>query len=115
MGESVIALTGIRAQGRHGANPGERDAPQEFVVDVRVEVTAAADALAETADYAAVAGLVRETVAATSFVLLETLAGAVATAVRACPGVRRATVVVHKPGAAGELGIGDVAVEATRG
>jgi len=33
---SRITVAGIRAEGRHGANPGERDSAQPFVVDLDV-------------------------------------------------------------------------------
>ena len=35
---SRLFLTGIAASGRHGANPGEKDRAQDFVVDLDVEV-----------------------------------------------------------------------------
>ena len=38
---SRLFLTGITASGRHGANPGEKDQAQDFVVDLDVEVEVA--------------------------------------------------------------------------
>jgi dihydroneopterin aldolase len=95
-----LFLTGIGARGRHGANPGEKDEPQEFVIDLDVEVRVGGDALARTADYRALVRTARETVEATSFDLLESLAEAVARAVAEREGVVRATAIVHKPAAA---------------
>jgi dihydroneopterin aldolase len=100
-------------EGRHGANPGEKDAPQEFVVDLDVEVRVRGDDLGATVDYRGLAALAREAVATSSFDLLETLASHVAGQAAAHPGVVRATAVVHKPAAAASIGIDGVAAAAT--
>jgi dihydroneopterin aldolase len=113
MATSRVFLSGIRAAGRHGVNPGEKDAAQEFVVDLDVEVTVAADRIDATADYRRLASEARETIAGGSFDLLETLAEAVAAAVVALPRVVSATAVVHKPAAARSLSIDGVAAAAT--
>jgi dihydroneopterin aldolase len=105
---ATLELKGIRASGRHGASSGETDHPQEFVVDLEVEVDVKADALDKAADYRAVIELVRKTVESESFVLLETLAGAVAGAVRAVPRVRVVRATVHKIEAAKRLGLDDI-------
>jgi dihydroneopterin aldolase len=110
---SRLFLTGIGASGRHGANPGEKDAPQGFVVDLDVEVDVAADALDGTADYRGLIAVARETVEGGSFDLLESLALAVAEAVAARPGVVRATAIVHKPAAARSNEVEGVAAAAT--
>jgi dihydroneopterin aldolase len=110
-----IGLAGIRAQGPHGANPGERDRPQTFVVDVDTVVETSADELEGTLDYRTLAITVRQTVEETSYVLLESLAQAIAEAVGAYPNVLEATAIVHKPSAAASLGVDDVAAEATVG
>ena len=113
MGTVHLFLSGIRASGRHGANPGERDEPQEFVVDLDVEIQASGDELARTADYRGLTQSAREAVGTESFVLLETLAEAVANAAVVHPGVSRVTAVVHKPSAMRSLGIEGVAAAAT--
>jgi dihydroneopterin aldolase len=95
-----LFLTGIGAFGRLGANPGERDASQEVVIDLDVEVDPVGDALAGTADYRTLIGTARDVVAEGSFELVESLAEAVARAVVAAGGVVRATAIVHKPAAA---------------
>ncbi|MDP9243109.1 MAG: dihydroneopterin aldolase [Actinomycetota bacterium] len=110
-----LFLSGIRASGRHGANEGERDEPQEFVVDLDVEVDAAEDELGATADYRELAATAREVVEKESFVLLETLAEAVATRAAELPGALRATAVVHKPAAMRSIGIDGVAAAASAG
>ncbi len=113
MAETRIFLRGIRAAGRHGANPGERDAEQEFVVDLEVTVDLGhGDDLGDTIDYRIAANAVREVVRSTSFVLVERLAEAVAREVFGLPRVVGAAAVVHKPGAAASLRVDDVAVEA---
>ena len=107
-----IRLTGIPAAGRHGANPGERDEPQEFVVDVEVVVDPGDDVLGDTLDYRELKSVVQRTIFDESHVLLETIARSVVVAVRADPRVRSARVLVHKPAAQRSLGVGDVSVEA---
>jgi dihydroneopterin aldolase len=112
---TTIRVGGIRATGRHGANPGERAEPQAFVVDLEVEVMDRGDHLAETADYREIVAVARGVIEDRSLVLLETMARAVADAVSAVKGVHRARAVVHKPSAATSLGVGDVSVEAVSG
>jgi dihydroneopterin aldolase len=95
-----LFLTGIDAAGRHGANPGERDAPQAFVVDLDVEVDPADDRLSATADYRTLIETAREVVRRESFDLLETLAHEIARRLSEAPGVTSVSAVVHKPSAA---------------
>lgn len=113
MTTSRLFLTGIRGIGRHGANPGEKDSPQEFVVDLDVEVDVAEDSLEGTADYRELIRAARGVVEGGSFDLLETLAHAVAQAVAHRAGVVRATAVVHKPSAAASNDVQGVAAAAT--
>jgi dihydroneopterin aldolase len=110
-----LFLTGIVCEGRHGANPGEKDAPQPFVVDLDLEVDVAGDGIDDTADYRKITGAAREAVATTSFDLLESIADAVAWAVHRMDHVTRVTAVVHKPNAARSIGIDGVAAAATAG
>jgi 7,8-dihydroneopterin aldolase/epimerase/oxygenase len=110
-----IFLSGIRASGRHGANPGEQDEPQELVIDLDLEIDVDADDIAATADYRRLATRAHEVVRDRRFDLIESLAGAVAEAIAAEPHVMRATAVVHKPAAARSLGIDGVAAAATAG
>lgn len=108
-----LYMTGIAASGRHGANPGEKETAQDFVVDLDVEVEVRRDELASTADYRGLIGTARETVERESFELLESLADAVATAVLAHDGVRTVRAIVHKPAAARSNDAQDVAAAAT--
>ena len=113
MDEARIFLTGIACAGRHGANPGEKESEQPFVVDLDVDVDVGADDLSRTVDYRRIADVARAVVGQRSFDLLESIAWAVADAVSAMPRVRRATAVVHKPNAARSIGIDGVAAAAT--
>ena len=113
MSRRRLFLSGIRAEGRHGARPGEKDEPQPFVVDLDLEVDVAEDRIAGTADYRGIADAVREVVELESFDLIESLAEAIATRVASLSRVAAATAVVHKPTAASRLGIDGVAAAAT--
>src|SRR5436853_7027366 len=94
-----LFLSGIRASGRHGANEGERDQPQEFVVDLDVEVDPGADELDATADYRKLAEAARTVVERESFVLLEVLAQTIAKRAVELPGAINATAGVQQPSA----------------
>ena len=86
---------------------------QEFLVDIEVWVEVERDSLTATLDYRTIVDTVRETVGATSFQLLESLAEAVATALMESDRILRASAVVHKPAAAASLGVADVSAEVT--
>ncbi len=96
----VLILRGVRAEGCHGALPGERDFPQPFGVDLEIELdvteAAAADDLGSTVDYAEVASAVHAVVATESFALLERLATAVADRVLGFDRVEAVTVTLAK-------------------
>jgi 7,8-dihydroneopterin aldolase/epimerase/oxygenase len=109
-----LFLSGIRAEGRHGARPGEKDAPQPFVVDLDLEVEVGEDRIEDTADYRGVSERVRALVQEGSYDLIETLAADIAEVCLAFDAVTRASVVVHKPNAATRLGIDGVAAAVTR-
>jgi dihydroneopterin aldolase/2-amino-4-hydroxy-6-hydroxymethyldihydropteridine diphosphokinase len=113
--DARLFLSGIRVEGRHGARPGEKDEPQPFVVDLDLDVETGSDRIGGTADYRGITEAVREVVEEGSFDLIETMAEAIARRVLEMPHVSRATAVVHKPNAAGRLGIDGVAAAATVG
>lgn len=113
MSRSRLFLSGIRAEGRHGARPGEKDHPQPFVVDLDLEVEVGEDTIEGTADYRAIVEAAREVIEGSSFDLIESIAEAVARRVAGLPRVGSATAVVHKPNAAGRLEIDGVAAAAT--
>ncbi len=97
----TIALRGIRAYGRHGANVGEKNVPQPFDVDVALEVDIAAarqsDVLEETVDYARLHAEIVEIFASTSFDLLERLGQVVLDRILLDPRVLRAEISIGKP------------------
>lgn len=113
MKTSRVFLSGIRASGHHGANPGEQDRPQDFVVDLDVEVEVSGDDIGATADYRELIRTARETVERERFALLENLADAVARAAASRPAVTRANAVVHKPAAADSNDVQGVAAAAS--
>lgn len=98
----VIAISGVRVYGRHGANLGERDNEQAFDIDVRLELdlsaAARSDELSDTLNYAEVHGRVVEIVQSTSFLLLERLAAEILNALFLDVRVARADVRIAKPG-----------------
>jgi 7,8-dihydroneopterin aldolase/epimerase/oxygenase len=100
-----IILRGVRVYGRHGANPGERDVPQPFDVNVSAEIdlhaAAASDNLDDTLDYAALHARIVTAIETTSYALLERLASDVLDAVFSDHRVARAEVTIAKPGLLG--------------
>ncbi|HEX3300017.1 MAG TPA: dihydroneopterin aldolase [Actinomycetota bacterium] len=109
-----LFLSGIRAEGHHGARPGEKDAAQPFVVDLDLEVEVTGDDIDATADYRGITEAVRAVVEDGSFDLIEAMAASIADACVAFEPIVRATVVVHKPNAATRLEIDGVAAAVTR-
>ena len=97
----IIALSGVRAFGRHGANPGERDREQPFVVDIRAEIDLSAaahsDVLEDTLNYAELYQRTVAIVQSTSFLLLERLAAEIMNEIFRDPRVARAQVQIAKP------------------
>ncbi|MCU0505821.1 MAG: dihydroneopterin aldolase [Chloroflexi bacterium] len=96
-----ILLRAMAFDGRHGALPGEKDAPQPFEVDVEMTLDLApagrADDLARTVDYGAVYRLVRRIVETTSRDLLEAIAEEIAAGILAdWPAVGEVVVRVRK-------------------
>jgi dihydroneopterin aldolase len=97
----TIAVRGIRAFGRHGANPGEKNVPQPFDVDFRLDVdlesARRSDVLNETVDYAALHAAIVEIVTTTSYDLLERLGQVMLDRIFLDPRVLRAEVTIGKP------------------
>ena len=108
-----LFLSGIRASGHHGARPGEKDAPQDFVVDLDLEVSVEGDSIEATADYRGVSDAVREVIVDGSYDLIEVMAHDLAERVLSTDRVTRVTAVVHKPNAARRLEIDGVAAAVT--
>jgi dihydroneopterin aldolase len=97
----TIELRGIRAFGRHGANPGEKNVPQPFDVDVLLDVDLAtartSDALAETVDYDALHKAIVAIVRTTSYDLLERVGQDILDCIFTDARVTRAQVSIGKP------------------
>jgi dihydroneopterin aldolase len=114
-----IEVTGLRAFGRHGVLEHERRDGQEFVVDavlwLDTRAAAAADDLALTVDYGAVATRLTAIVSGEPVALIETLADRLAAAcLSADQAVREVEITVHKPQAPLPVPFKDVAVSIRR-
>ncbi|HEV2262150.1 MAG TPA: dihydroneopterin aldolase [Candidatus Rubrimentiphilum sp.] len=97
----LIRLDEIRTHGRHGANPGERDAAQVFEIDVQLEVdlrvAESSDNLHDTIDYAGLREAIAHVVETTSFALLERLGGEILHTLFHDPRIARAEITIAKP------------------
>ncbi|HEY2474680.1 MAG TPA: dihydroneopterin aldolase [Candidatus Cybelea sp.] len=97
-----ITLRGVRAFGRHGWAPGERERPQPFEIDLTIETDLQAaqrsDDLAQTIDYDALSRRIVGIVESTSYALLERLAGEVLAAVFEDRRIAHASLTIAKPG-----------------
>jgi dihydroneopterin aldolase len=114
-----ISLLGLRAFGRHGVLGHERRDGQEFVVDavlwLDTRAAAAADDLALTVDYGAVAARLAAIVSGEPVALIETLAARLAAAcLSADRAVREVEITVHKPHAPVSVPFRDVTVTIRR-
>jgi dihydroneopterin aldolase len=97
-----IALRGIRAYGKHGANPGERDYVQPFDLQLELDVDLSAprrsDALPDTIDYAALHARITRLVETQSFALLERLGETILGDVMLDARISAARLEIAKPG-----------------
>jgi dihydroneopterin aldolase len=97
----AITLNGMSFHTLIGVLPHEREHPQPFVFDLRLEcaggAAAASDRIEDAVDYSAVCDRVAGVAKARSYHLLERLADAVAAAVLDGFAVRRVRVRVGKP------------------
>lgn len=114
----TIALSGLRAHGRHGVHDFEREQGQDFVVDVVLELdlgpAARSDDVADTVHYGELAESLVAVVTGEPVNLIETLADRLAGVCLADRRVAAATVTVHKPQAPIPHEFADVAVTLTR-
>ncbi|MFC4591296.1 dihydroneopterin aldolase [Sphaerisporangium corydalis] len=113
-----VRLVGLRARGRHGCLPAERELGQEFVVDAALffdtAPAAAGDDLAKTVDYGELAVRLAAIVEGEPVDLIETLAHRLADACLVNELVEEVEVKVHKPAAPIPLPFDDVVVTVTR-
>lgn len=95
-----IELRGMSFHGRHGVRHAEREQPQEFKVDVKIDAdlreAGLSDKLVDTIDYTQVRAAAREVIEGESRKLLESLAGAIAQRILAMPRVEAVSVRVAK-------------------
>jgi len=114
-----ISLTGLRVFAHHGVYDFEREAGQEFVIDVTVwldlAAPAASDDVAGTIHYGELAVEVTDAVRRDPVDLIETVAERVASVVLAHDAASAVRVTVHKPDAPIDVPFGDVAVSILRG
>lgn len=113
-----ITLTGLRVHANHGVYDFEREAGQEFVVDVTAWLdlapAAASDEVAATLHYGELAVEIADAVRRDPVDLIETVAERVASLVLAHQQTEAVQVTVHKPDAPIEVPFGDVAVTIVR-
>lgn len=113
-----LEVRGLQIHGHHGVLDFERRDGQVFVVDLVLEIDAAAaavdDRLDHTVDYAALVADVEHAVANDPVNLIETLAERVAEVCLSRDLVAAAEVTVHKPSAPIEATFADVAVTIKR-
>ncbi|MBC5800069.1 MAG: dihydroneopterin aldolase [Candidatus Eremiobacteraeota bacterium] len=97
----TIELRNVRAYGRHGADPGERERVQPLDVRLRLDVDVQrarhSDALTDTLNYAALHARVLEIVATHSYALLERLGEVLLSDVMRDQRVSAAEVTIAKP------------------
>jgi len=113
-----VSLRGLRAHGRHGVLPFERENGQEFIVDVELELdmsaAAGSDQLDDTVDYGGLAEQLNAVVTGEPVNLIETLAERLADVCLRDKRVRAATVEVHKPQAPVTVPVADISVRIRR-
>jgi dihydroneopterin aldolase len=113
-----IVLRGIDAEALVGVFEWERAAKRPLSIDLELAcdlaAAAASDRLEDTVDYGALAGRVRERCAASSYRLIEALAGDIAATCLEDVRVKTARVTVRKPGAIAGVGEISVVLERTR-
>ncbi len=108
----VVLLRDVAVEALVGVFEWERLAKRPLRVDLELScdlsAAAASDRLEDTIDYFALTSRVREACAASSYRLIEALAGEIARVCLAEPRVTAVSVKVSKPGAV--EGVGEVAV-----
>ncbi len=97
-----IELRNIRAWGKHGCTPGERESAQPLDVNLVIELdlkkAGQTDNLADAPDYAMLYGLVTKIVSTTSYNLLERLAAEILQSIFTDKRIKLARLSIAKPG-----------------
>jgi dihydroneopterin aldolase len=114
-----LGVFGIRFIGHHGVHPDERERGNRFEIDVELECATAdvveTDELADAIDYREVTDLVREINGRQPFNLIESFAGAIASALLArFPKISTAVVRVSKLAPPGVSDVDRTMAEVTR-
>lgn len=113
-----VFIEGLEAFGVIGVHDWERQAPRRLLIDLLLfadlHPTAAADGITNTPDYSLLAQAVRQYVRSSSWRTLESLAEALAQLCLEQPGVQRARVRLHKPGAVPHVRSVGVEIERAR-
>jgi len=95
-----ISLEGMVFSGRHGVRPAEREEPQEFRVDVKVDADLVqpgqSDRVEETVDYRQIYAIAKVVIEGESAKLIETLAQKIAEQVLALDRVSAVSVRIAK-------------------
>ena len=95
-----ISLEGMVFNGRHGVRPAEREEPQEFKVEVKVDADlvppSRSDSVEETVDYRQIYAIAKAVIEGESAKLIETLAQRIAEQVLALDRVAAVSVRVAK-------------------
>lgn len=112
----TITISGLQGFGYHGVLPEERAAGQDFFVDVelRLDLSATSDELANTVNYAEVCDRVLAIVTGKPVDLIETLAEIIAKDCLEYERVSSVKVTVHKPAAPVEANVVDISVSIER-
>jgi 7,8-dihydroneopterin aldolase/epimerase/oxygenase len=94
----TVEVYGLEVPGAHGVEEAEREHPQRFLYDLRLELAEpSSDSVEETVDYRDVVRCVQEVSDGSSFQLLESMAAAVAGALFERFRLEAARVRVRKP------------------
>ena len=116
--EVGIRIEGIEVFAHHGVLPEEREAGQEFLIDVELvpssDRACDTDDLADAVDYGAVAALVHTRASGDPVDLLERLGELIAADLLGAFPVDRVAVSIHKPHAPITVPFADVVVRVER-
>jgi dihydroneopterin aldolase len=97
----LIRLKNLVVAGHHGANPGEKDTAQDFVLNIEFEIDLEkpgnSDALEDTVNYSRVNKLVMRIITETSYNLLERIAADIVHAIFEDRRIRSVQVAIAKP------------------
>lgn len=99
----IIRVKNLRLRAIIGVNPWERTEPQAVIINLEVEFNgqeaAHSDNLADTVDYRSISKKIIDLVENSQYLLIETLAGNILSAVTEDSRITRAKVEVDKPNA----------------